>query len=115
MSPWRRHCILGALLLLAAPAGAGEVCRPGPTDGRVSLLILDSPARVYELARSVARKVPVLAQGSATVVFEDGRVVTSDVDAATQQINELGWGEHRLNVVGSFGARRMRPPRVGGG
>lgn len=100
------------VLLLAAQAPAGEVCDP-TQPGSVSLIIVSSPSKVYELARSVARGVPAVVQDTPTVVFQDGRVITSDVENAGAHLNQLGWGGLRIDVVASFGGRRAR--RVGGG
>ncbi len=108
MASWRSlGCLVGAVLwLLAAPVSAGEACKAG---GSVSLVILESRGKVYEYARSVARGVPVVASSPSTVVFRDGRVITSDVENAGRQLNQLGWGERRIDVVASFARHRARP------
>lgn len=101
-----------ALVLAAAPAVANEVCEP--SSGPVSLVILSSPTQVYEYARATAHGVPVVAHGPATVVFQDGRVISSDVEAVGRHLNELGWSTRSVNVVASFAAQRARPARRGG-
>jgi hypothetical protein len=96
-----------ALGLGPAPASA-ESCIPG---GPVSLVILQSPKKVRELALALGGT--VIRQEAETVIFRDGRVITADVEAAGRLINELGWGSRRIDIVASFPARRARPRAVG--
>jgi hypothetical protein len=99
------------LWLAAAPAAlaAGEAC---DTSGPVSLLIVATPAKVREFAASV-RDAAVLGGDATTVVFSDGRVVTSDVTAASRHLNRLGWGGRPIDVVASFRRRTRRPGSYG--
>jgi hypothetical protein len=115
------HLLRGALaaltvvLLLAGASSAGaegEMC--APPSGPVSIIILQSGEKVYELARSLARGSKVVAKDTTTVVFDDGRVITADVDRAGQHLNTLGWGARRIRVVATLPARRPRPRRSGG-
>ena len=94
----------------AGPAGAGDVCDPAAA-GSVSLIILKTPEKVIELAKSVAKGVPVVARDATTIVFRDGRVITSDVEAVSRHLNRLGWGERRINVVAAFAVGRKAPAR----
>lgn len=98
-------------LALGAPASVhARSCRVATSKGPVSILILDSPRKVDEFAASV-KDAPVAARDRGTVIFQDGRVVTSDVEAATRQINGLGWGARKIEIVASF---RMRPAQTPG-
>jgi hypothetical protein len=100
--------VMGAALLGAGPAtsaGSGASCEVGGSNGPVSLYILTSPERVQAFAASV-KGVPVVVRKPATVVFGDGRVVTSDVESAGDLVNELGWGKRRIEIAASFGSRR---------
>ena len=117
-----RTRILAPLLLLApllvtgappVPAAAGEVCESPPSRGPVSLIILASGRKVHELAASV-KDARILARDANTVVFDDGRVITADVDAAGEHLNALGWGGRRIDVAVSFPAQRARPRRARG-
>ena len=99
------------LLALTAGAAASEVCEAPPATGPVSLMILKSPGRVQSLAKSLARGVPVVARSESTVVFQDGRVMTSDVEAAGRELNRLGWSRRPIQVVASFPARQGRATR----
>ena len=104
-----------ALALGAPLAAAAEVCEaPPPSSGPVSLMILKSPAQVQSLAKSLARGVPVVARDASTVIFRDGRVITADVEAASRQLNRLGWSKRRIDVVASFAKRRAGPARQRG-
>ena len=99
---------MGAALLSAAPAAAaasGATCEVGGASGPVSIYILQSPERVQTFAASV-KGVPVVMRKPATVIFGDGRVVTSDVESAGDLLNELGWGRRRIEIAASFGSRR---------
>jgi hypothetical protein len=99
-----------ALGLGPAPAGAAESCTPG---GPVSLMILQSSQKVRELTQALDGT--VIRQEAKTVIFQDGRVITADVEAAGRLINELGWANRRIDVVASLPARRARPRSSGGG
>jgi hypothetical protein len=97
---------------LVASNSYAQSCESKPgTTGPVSILILDSPQRVEEFAKSVP-DAKVAARDRGTVVFDDGRVVTADADAATRQLNGLGWGNRPIQVVASM---PMRPKQAPGG
>ena len=103
-----------ALLLIATPASAGEVCEAPPSGGPVSLIILKGPRQVHELASALARGVPVAARDAATVAFQDGRVITSDAEGASRLLNRLGWGGRPISVVASFAPPRAMSARAPG-
>ena len=104
-----RPLAIVTLLVLATPAVAQEVCDVPPATGPVSIIILQSSHKVHELAASTARGASVVARDANTVVFSDGRVITSDVAAATGHLNRLGWGTRHIDVVASFPPRRAVP------
>lgn len=101
--------LVGALA--AGPAHAAKGCRVMP-GGPVSLLILESAERVQRFAAAVRGPV-VLKRDDQTVIFDDGRVVTADVDSATVFLNELGWGNLQIQIVASFPKAAARPRAVG--
>ena len=70
----------------------------------VSLFILKSNQKVRDYAGSV-KNARVLRRDRTTVVFEDGRVITSDVEAASRHLNALGWSTRKLQIVASFPRR----------
>lgn len=99
------------LLALAPPAAAqtAEVCSVAPS-GPVSLIVLESGAKVRALAASL-HDVTVLRRDAETVIFDDGRVITADVAAAGDHLNALGWGNRSIRFVASFPRRAKRPTR----
>jgi len=101
------------LLCLLVPSDAwAQSCEAAPRGGPVSILILDSAQRVDEFAASV-QSAQVAARDRGTVIFDDGRVVTADTDAATRQLNQLGWGNRPIQIVASFPMRPQRAPGSG--
>jgi hypothetical protein len=97
-------------LLQVQPARA-QSCDVGKAKGPVSILILASPQKVQEFAATI-RDAPVAARDPGTVIFRDGRVVTSDAASATRHLNALGWGGRPIEIVASF---RLRPMQAPGG
>lgn len=89
-----------------ATARAGEVCEV-PANGPVALIILASGPKVHTYARK--QKGAVIRRDAKTVIFNDGRVITADIEAAGRHLNDLGWGGRRIDVVASFAAPRARP------
>ncbi len=104
---------MGASLLFLVPAAAGgeqgAVCDVGGGTGPVALILVASPQQVREFAKATRGR--ILRQGSDTVVFADGRIITSNADSATEHLNALGWGSRRIEVAASF---RPRPRRARG-
>jgi len=92
-------------------ARAGEVCEV-PSAGPVALVVLASESKVQSYARTLQGT--VIRRDAKTVVFLDGRVVTSDIEAAGRHLNALGWGSRPIDVVASFAAPRARPRRSRG-
>jgi hypothetical protein len=56
-----------------------------------------------QLQRTVAalRAAPLIYQTADTAVFEDGRIVTSEVEHVGAHLNELGWTENPLKISGA--------------
>ncbi len=110
-----RAAALAPILVFAlgapASARAGEICEV-PSAGPVALVVLASEAKVKAYART--QKGTVIRRDAKTVVFLDGRVITSDIEAAGRHLNALGWGARRIDVVASFAAPRARPRRSRG-
>jgi hypothetical protein len=110
----RWAALLGQLATTPAIASSdarAQSCEvQAPASGPVSILILDSPRRVDEFAGSV-QGVRVVAREAGTVIFEDGRVVTADADAASRQLNALGWGKRSIQIVAGFPLHSAAPAR----
>jgi hypothetical protein len=101
-----------AALAIAPPARAEQSCQAKPASGPVSILIVASPESVASFAASV-QNARALVHERGTVIFDDGRVVTSNVDAATTHLNALGWGARPIEIVASFRLRSAPTPRRG--
>jgi hypothetical protein len=103
--------VTAAVLGVSPPAGARSpgICNPGDQQGGVSILVVATRQRVKQFAASV-RDTRVVRRDAETVLFEDGRVVTSNVEALGPHLNALGWGQRKIAIVGSFSTRRPRRP-----
>ena len=107
----RSACVVGlavAALLAVAPASAqdGKTCVAKGASS-VQLVILASPAKVKSYAGTI-KKASVVARDETTVVLDDGRVITSNLESATKHLNTLGWAQLPIQVVASFA---QAPPR----
>jgi len=98
--------LASSLLWLASAAGAGETCEPAST-GPVSLILLQSASAVHELAGALRGR--VITRDATTVVFADGRIISSDVGKVGDHMNALGWSARSIDMMASFPARRARP------
>jgi len=74
----------------------------------VLLVLVPSPERVAPAAEGLSRS-PALVRSRDTVVFADGRVVTSDLTAASAHLNTLGWAERPIEIAGAGTSRRASP------
>jgi hypothetical protein len=104
---------MAVVLLCFVPDAWSQSCEVAPNKGGpVSILILDSAQKVDAFAASV-QGAQVAVRDRGTVIFDDGRVVTADTDAATRQLNDLGWGNRPIQIVASMPLRPKLAP--GGG
>ncbi|MDJ0849435.1 MAG: hypothetical protein QNK04_13770 [Myxococcota bacterium] len=101
---------LAALLLVLLPvtghAEQGAVCDVGGGSGPVSLILVASPQQVRDFAKATRGR--IVRQGPDTVVFADGRIITSNAESATGHLNALGWASRRIEVAASFRPRARR-------
>jgi hypothetical protein len=104
-------CVV-AMALGTTSAARAQSCSTKPVVQSVSLLLLDSARKVDEFA-AVPRDTKMIVREPGIAIFEDGRVVASDANAATRHLNALGWAGKPLQVVASFPVRPKPPP--GGG
>ncbi len=86
------------------------MCPAGPS--AISIVVVASKAQVRQYAASTPRE-SVAHYDEESLVLVDGRVVTSNIEAAGQRINELGWTSAPIQVVGSL-PTRARPRRSRG-
>ena len=108
---------LAAALLLPSASLAQEsgVCEVGGApvpSGPVQLLLLSSDRAVHKFAKSVKNS-EVLVRDSGTVIFADGRVVSSNPTAVESHLRDLGWTKRPLKLVASFRIRQATRPRRG--
>jgi hypothetical protein len=103
--------LAASLLLAGAVHAEGETCTPS-APGAVSLIVLQSASAVHELAK--AMRGDVVTRDATTVVFADGRVISSDVGKVGDHLNALGWSTSHIDMVSSLPARRARPRRAAG-
>ena len=109
----RPLCIaLAAALLALAPGLAraqGQSCEAPPATGPIALYILANAKKVHSFAATV-RDGKVVRKGPKTVIFQDGRVVTADVEETSRHLNELGWAARPIQIAASFPKATQRPP-----
>lgn len=84
-----------------ASPGASEqagICEPG--EAPVTIVVVKSASKVRSAA-ALWESTPVVAQDSETVVFADGRIVTSRLEATGEHLESLGWAHRDIEIVGS--------------
>lgn len=85
-----------------APApGQVGICDPGSSP--VMIVVVDSPRQVRSAA-GLWKAAAVLRQDPETVVFADGRIVTSRLDATGGHLQSLGWQHRDIEIVGGLPA-----------
>jgi hypothetical protein len=94
---------------LAAPPrkrdapGSGQVGICDPDSSPVMIVVVESPRKVKSAA-GLWKTTPVLAEDPETVVFADGRIVTSRLDATGEHLQSLGWAHRDIEIVGGLPA-----------
>jgi hypothetical protein len=93
---------------LAAPPAAAEtrgMC--GPPTEPVLVVLVESPQQV-RAATGVSRAQPLVNEAD-TVIFGDGRVVTSNLASASEHLNKLGWARRKIEIAGAGTSTRLPP------
>jgi hypothetical protein len=67
------------------------------------IVVVDSPEQV-KAASALWKGTPILVEEAHTVVFADGRIVTSRVEAAGDHVQSLGWARRQIEIVGGLPA-----------
>jgi hypothetical protein len=77
--------------------------------GLVLVVIVEAPKQVAPAAAdlSLAQK---LVDTPDTVIFADGRAVTSDLAAVSAHLDELGWARRPIEIAGAGTSTRLPPP-----
>jgi len=84
-----------------ASPGASEqagICEPG--EAPVTIVVVKSASKVRSAA-ALWESTPVVSQDAETVVFADGRIVTSRLEATGEHLESLGWAHRDIEIVGS--------------
>lgn len=98
---------LGLSLWLAPPAlAAGGMCE-APSEP-VLLVLVAKSQQVAGAAAGLSRARPLVSEKD-TIIFADGRVVTSDLASASRHLNTLGWAKRRIEIAGAGTSKRPPP------
>jgi hypothetical protein len=92
----------GAEAALALQTEEPQTCVV-PYNGPVTIIQARTPSA---LARTVADRprVPIVYETEDTAIWEDGRVVTTDVENLGTHLNAVGWASNPMQILGA-GAR----------
>jgi hypothetical protein len=106
-----RFLLAALALLLLGPSAAwadGRMC--GPPAGPVLIVIVESKARVPKAAAGLS-STRRLVDTADTVIYADGRAVTSDLASVSAHLNELGWAKREIQIASA--GTRLPPPDPG--
>jgi len=67
------------------------------------IVVVPSPKKV-ESASELWKATPIVARDPETVVFADGRIVTSRLEATGDHLQTLGWTHRDIEIVGGLPA-----------
>jgi hypothetical protein len=73
----------------------------------VFLVLVAKSQQVAKAAAGLSRATPLVSETD-TVIFADGRAVTSDLESASRHLNALGWAKRRIEIAGA--GTSTRPP-----
>jgi hypothetical protein len=82
-------------------SGQVGICDTGSSP--VMIVVVESPQRVQS-ASALWKATPIVVQEAETVVFADGRIVTSQIEAAGEHLQSLGWAHRQIEIVGGLSA-----------
>lgn len=72
----------------------------GPASEPVLLVLVESPQQVRAAADGISRARPLVNEAD-TVIFADGRAVTSNLASVSAHLNALGWASRKIEIVGA--------------
>jgi len=84
-------------------AGSGQAGICDPSAAPVMIVVVPSPKKV-ESASELWKATPIVARDPETVVFADGRIVTSRLEATGDHLQTLGWTHRDIEIVGGLPA-----------
>jgi hypothetical protein len=74
-----------------------------PADSPIMIVVVESPRKVAS-ASAQWKTTPILVQDPETVVFTDGRIVTSNIEATGDRLQSLGWAHRDIEIVSGLPA-----------
>jgi hypothetical protein len=77
------------------------ICEPGASP--VIIVVVESPRKVQS-ASALWKATPIVVQKAETVVFSDGRIVTSQIEETGPLLQSLGWTHRKIEIVGGLPA-----------
>jgi len=98
--------LLTTLSAASAAAETGGMC--GPRNEPVLVVLVESPQQVRAAAEGISRTRPLVNE-SDTVIFADGRVVTSSLASTSTHLNALGWASRPIEIAGAGTSTRLPP------
>jgi hypothetical protein len=108
-----RLALLALGLWLVAPSvclAAGGMC--GAETGPVLVVLVESAPKVAPAAAGLSKS-PRLVDTPDTVIYEDGRAVTSNLASVSAHLNALGWASRPIEIAGAGTSTRLPPPSAG--
>jgi hypothetical protein len=79
-------------------AQSGGMC--GPPSEPVLVVLVESPQQVRATADGISRTRPLVNEAD-TVIFADGRAVTSSLASVSTHLNALGWASRKIEIAGA--------------
>jgi hypothetical protein len=83
--------------------GSGQVGICDPDSSPVMIIVVESPRKV-QTASALWKATPIVVRKPETVVFSDGRIVTSQVEETGPLLQSLGWTHRKIEIVGGLPA-----------
>jgi hypothetical protein len=91
-----------------APGAAAEGGMCGAPTGPVLVVLVESAPKVAAAASGLS-KTRALVNTADTVIYADGRAVTSDLASISQHLNQLGWASRPIEIAGAGTSTRLPP------
>jgi hypothetical protein len=98
--------VLGLSLAGFAPRAEAQGGMCGPSPDPVLVVLVASAPKVAPAAAGLS-KAPALVSTADTVIYADGRAVTSDLASISQHLNQLGWASRPIEIAGAGTSTRL--------
>ena len=99
---------LGLSLAGLAPEASAQGGMCGSSPEPVLVVLVESAPKVRAAAAGLS-KAPVLVSAADTLIYADGRAVTSDLGSISQHLNRLGWADRPIEIAGAGTSTRLPP------